>query len=149
VGLFIVGDQESYYNVTTAPNYLPRQWSTQSRGNSRLLHYILAFWRSYEMLPGVGVHVTTFARLQPRGLRLLAPNYAPVRVLLRLLGAHAQMPSLPEFTYKTVADATSIYPKVSQVESPIHRACHQYHSCDAEGSSPIVASRRRGSTLMS
>jgi hypothetical protein len=33
VGLFIVRDQGFHYNVTTARNYLPCQWSTQSRGN--------------------------------------------------------------------------------------------------------------------
>jgi hypothetical protein len=62
VSLFIVREQGSYYNATTGPNYLPCQYSTQSREQFKILHYKVAFWHSYEMLPRVGVCVATFDR---------------------------------------------------------------------------------------
>jgi hypothetical protein len=74
------------------------------------------------MLPHAGVLATTFTRSWPRGLQLLSPDHAPVKVLLRSLGALARMPSPLEFTCKTTVDTAYVYPKVSQAEGPTHRA---------------------------
>jgi hypothetical protein len=97
-GLFIVGDQGSYYNTIITLNYQPQLWSIQSREQSRLLYYITCFQHSNEVPPRLDAHVVT----SPAWPCVASSHVEPQTPLRQPLGSFAWKPPTTLLPYKNI-----------------------------------------------